>query len=330
MDLVAEKNSVSVLWWRWRPLQDGRRLVDHFGVEIARWCWRNILQGLDVQWVWRLAFDLLIERHQEDFILGELHQVGDDVALGLFAVQHRLHVELLRSAAHVAIPDVKPFNILLLGRLLRQDDLPRDSDRGRADGFDARKFNNFVHESILNFFQINIGVRGWRWQQPQCPHAFRNGRRRGHSVRVFCPDQKDVRRVRLQVVDGVRLGGDPVGRHDPSGLEIRAEALDGVADQRRLSCLRIPAPRNGDWRCSPVDNLWLRRWLRKRGGVRRLVEDYVRIFGVFDGQGGGPGRLAALRARRASVEGRVLRGKVWKCFRYNLKTMAVTKARLLG
>jgi len=39
-------------------------------------------------------------------------------------------------------------------------------------------------------------------------------------VRVFGPDEEDVGRVRLQVIDGVRLGGDPVRGHDPPGSEV--------------------------------------------------------------------------------------------------------------
>jgi len=50
------------------------------------------------------------------------------VALRLLAGQHRLHVELLRAAAHVPVPDVEPLDVLLLGRLFRQDDLPGDPD----------------------------------------------------------------------------------------------------------------------------------------------------------------------------------------------------------
>lgn len=51
-------------------------------------------------------------------------------------------------------------------------------------------------------------------------------------MRVLGPDEEHVRGVRLQVVDRVRLGRDAVSRNDPAGLQVRAEALDGVADER--------------------------------------------------------------------------------------------------
>ena len=73
----------------------------------------------------------------------------------------------------------------------------------------------------------------------------------------------------------------PVSRGDPSRLQVAAEILHGVADQRGLPGVRVPPPGDGDGRGPPVHHARPGGRLRERGRVRGLVEDDVGVLGVL-------------------------------------------------
>ena len=98
---------------------------------------------------------------------------------------------------------------------------------------------------------------------------------------VLCSHHEDVAGVWLQVGHGVGLGVDSDGGHHPASLQVTAVVLDGVANQRRGSIIRVLPPRQGDRGGLPVHHPHLGRGAGEGGGVRCAVEDDVWVLGIL-------------------------------------------------
>ncbi len=59
---------------------------------------------------------------------------------------------------------------------------------------------------------------------------------------IFSSNKENVRCVRLQVVNGVSFGGNPVGGDDPPRFQIEAEILDGITNEGALANQSIASP----------------------------------------------------------------------------------------